>query len=204
MKVTQSKYDEILKGMVDAFLGWKLPKSFYPDSGISFDRTYVEKYPTCWPSGTNLFNDTEAKEMFEVCLKSAGVFDIANPIQEESLMSSNCDIRPMASVTDVPAMSANRVFALRGLDKNRPFRLISTQQEVVYCGYTPTSQPIVHPVDHEDPSYLMVISINDLENVPEPGVAYIKVSEQPFDGGTKVRTPFDLTESVLKDLIKSK
>ena len=206
MKLTQDEYDQILKNMVDAFLGWELPRSFGPDAGISFDRTYSEKYPTCWPVGTNLFAATEAQEMFDYCLKSAGVVVPASTqvTHEEIPMNSNCDIQPMAHSSDVPAMSANRVFMLRGLDGNRPFQLKSTEQEVVYCGYTPTSQLIVHPVDNDDPCYLMVISINDLENVPEPGVAYIKVSDQHFDGSKKVHLPLGLTESLAKDLIKYK
>ena len=57
--------------MVDRFLGWKLPKTFGPDCGISFKpsngMTREEAYDKVgwWPIGTNLFTATEAREMLE-------------------------------------------------------------------------------------------------------------------------------------------
>lgn len=45
--------------MVDRFLGWKLPKDFDPDAGISFEEGAL------WPSGTNLLHAGQAKEMLE-------------------------------------------------------------------------------------------------------------------------------------------
>lgn len=58
--------------MVNRFLGWKLPKTFCPDAGITFKPDYNENTP--WPmkhepTGTNLFNAIEAKSMFEYCLQ---------------------------------------------------------------------------------------------------------------------------------------
>ena len=47
-----------VKQMVNRFLGWKLPKDFAPDGGISF------KESALWPTGTNLFTATQAEEMF--------------------------------------------------------------------------------------------------------------------------------------------
>jgi hypothetical protein len=57
--------------MVNRFLGWKLPQNFNPDGGISFKREYNEDTP--WPGkyepyGTNLFDATQARAMFEYCL----------------------------------------------------------------------------------------------------------------------------------------
>lgn len=46
-------------GMVDRFLGWKLPKDFAPDGGISF------KESAWWPVGTNLLTADQAKEMLQ-------------------------------------------------------------------------------------------------------------------------------------------
>lgn len=67
--------------MVDRFLGWKLPKDFSPDCGISFERTvrmYVGEGKTeiqerphdngWWPTGTNLLTADQAKVMFEYVL----------------------------------------------------------------------------------------------------------------------------------------
>ena len=55
---------------VNRFLGWKLPKDFYPDNGISFDKKY-EHDSIHYPIGTNLFNEDQAKAMFEYCLADA-------------------------------------------------------------------------------------------------------------------------------------
>ena len=53
--------------MVDRFLGWKLPKDFAPDGGISF------KESAWWPSGTNLLHAGQAKEMLEYVVGGAPV-----------------------------------------------------------------------------------------------------------------------------------
>ncbi len=59
--------------MVNRFLGWKLPKDFAPDCGISFKRNSECVRPGVWvvydPVGTNLFTADQAKAMFEYCLQ---------------------------------------------------------------------------------------------------------------------------------------
>lgn len=50
-----------IKHMVNRFLGWKLPATFHPDNGISFDATVP--HPACPPVGTNLFDATQAETM---------------------------------------------------------------------------------------------------------------------------------------------
>lgn len=58
--------DEQIKHMVEQFLRWKLPENWHPDGGISFEpvgnagTTYEFKRE---PSGTNLFDYTQAKAM---------------------------------------------------------------------------------------------------------------------------------------------
>lgn len=56
-----------IKHMVDRFLGWKLPENFQPDAGISFKPTFNDDQPfgpmRHNPSGTNLFDATQAAEM---------------------------------------------------------------------------------------------------------------------------------------------
>lgn len=55
-----------IKQMVDRFLSWKLPDDFDPDAGISFKRTFNEHtdHPMKHePSGTNLFNASQAEAM---------------------------------------------------------------------------------------------------------------------------------------------
>lgn len=53
--------------MVDRFLGWKLPKDFCPDAGISFQPTKPyegdELGNSWWPVGTNLLTADQAKGM---------------------------------------------------------------------------------------------------------------------------------------------
>lgn len=52
--------EDQIKHMVDRFLGWKLPKDFNPDCGISFDRKYQDDHS---PTGTNVFDATQADAM---------------------------------------------------------------------------------------------------------------------------------------------
>jgi len=64
-----------IRATVNRFLGWRLPKDFSPDSGISFT-PYEDAL--LWPIGTNLFNDGQAKAMLEHCLK-----DVARPTDDD-------------------------------------------------------------------------------------------------------------------------
>jgi DNA-binding NtrC family response regulator len=54
--------EQQIKHMIDRFLGWKLPDDFRPDGGVSFRRL---NYPAAVasPSGTNLFDATQAEAM---------------------------------------------------------------------------------------------------------------------------------------------
>ena len=65
------EYEALIKKAVNAFLGWKLPKTFNPDNGISFERAGSQgtQYEyTREPVGTNLFDATEAEAMFRACI----------------------------------------------------------------------------------------------------------------------------------------
>jgi hypothetical protein len=58
--------DQHIKRMVDRFLGWRLPENFRPDGGISFKPTFNDHLPQPMkhePSGTNLFDATQAEAM---------------------------------------------------------------------------------------------------------------------------------------------
>lgn len=61
-----------IKHMVNRFLGWKLPENFNPDAGISFKATFNEHMPfgpqKHEPSGTNLFDATQAEAMVRYML----------------------------------------------------------------------------------------------------------------------------------------
>lgn len=57
--------DEQIKHMVDRFLNWRLPKPWHPDNGISYQRPNYAHAPADhdWPTGTNLFDATQADAM---------------------------------------------------------------------------------------------------------------------------------------------
>lgn len=64
-----------IKTMVDRFLGWRLPKDFAPDGGISF------KESAWWPTGTNLLHAGQAKEMFEYVTAATSEMDFGQAIE---------------------------------------------------------------------------------------------------------------------------
>lgn len=81
----------IIDKMVDRFLGWKLPKDFGPDAGISFTPTKPyegdELGNSWWPVGTNLLTADQARKMFEHALGE----DLANMIEENNNLRSHRD-----------------------------------------------------------------------------------------------------------------
>lgn len=56
-----------MDNLVNRFLTWKLPQTFAPDCGISFDGRKDDEWNKnkTWPVGTNLFTAIEAKQMLE-------------------------------------------------------------------------------------------------------------------------------------------
>lgn len=57
--------EDDIKHMVNRFLAWKLPTNFNPDGGITVDKAYLDRLPASYPgpSGTNLFDATQAEAM---------------------------------------------------------------------------------------------------------------------------------------------
>ena len=58
--------DQDINALVSRFLAWPLPEDFSPDAGISFKPDFNENtdYPMRHkPTGTNLLNYTQAKQM---------------------------------------------------------------------------------------------------------------------------------------------
>ena len=55
--------DEALDRAVGRFLSWPLPRDFAPDGGITFTPGHVAYGSPPWPTGTNLLNAIEAREM---------------------------------------------------------------------------------------------------------------------------------------------
>lgn len=81
----------IIDKMVDRFLGWKLPKDFGPDAGISFKPTKPyegdELGNSWWPVGTNLLTADQARQMFEHALGE----DLERLIEENNNLRSHRD-----------------------------------------------------------------------------------------------------------------
>ncbi|MDE2096352.1 MAG: hypothetical protein KGL39_03835 [Patescibacteria group bacterium] len=63
--------EEQIKHMVNRFLGWRLPKPWHPDNGISYQRPNYAHAPADhdWPSGTNLFDASQADAMVRYMLE---------------------------------------------------------------------------------------------------------------------------------------
>lgn len=60
--------EDKIKTMTERFLSWSLPEDFVPDAGITFtpDFNVNTDFPMKHkPTGTNLFNYTQAKAMIE-------------------------------------------------------------------------------------------------------------------------------------------
>ncbi len=63
--MTIEKSPVVTDDMVTRFLGWKLPRNFYPDCHISFDREKASQSALSWPTGTNLLTAEQARKMLE-------------------------------------------------------------------------------------------------------------------------------------------
>ncbi len=59
--------DDQIKQMTSRFLQWRLPADFYPDCGITFDRSYQSEHG---PVGTNLLTATQAEAMIRHMLEA--------------------------------------------------------------------------------------------------------------------------------------
>jgi hypothetical protein len=85
-----------IKHMVDRFLGWHLPENFNPDAEISFKRLHhpnrdvlgddgrvvgARKYPM--PSGTNLFDATQADAMVRYMIEGMPSFSTADGTEND-------------------------------------------------------------------------------------------------------------------------
>ncbi len=80
-----------IKHMVDRFLGWKLPENFNPDGGIRFKATFNEHTAHPMknePSGTNLFDATQADAMVRYMIEGMPT-GVRVPDIEELLASVN-------------------------------------------------------------------------------------------------------------------
>ena len=73
---------EQIEYMVQRFLGWRLPENFNPDAGISFKPYFNEHtdHPMkSEPTGTNLFDYGQAKEMIRYLVDGMPVASAPSP-----------------------------------------------------------------------------------------------------------------------------
>lgn len=64
--MSETLTDEQIKHMAERFLRWRLPEKFNPDGGISYEPVGNQGTPYEFkrePSGTNLFDYTQARAM---------------------------------------------------------------------------------------------------------------------------------------------
>jgi hypothetical protein len=68
--VEAHRKDVLVRHMVNRFLGWRLPKPWHPDNGISYVRPNYAHFEAehDWPTGTNLFDATQAEAMVRYML----------------------------------------------------------------------------------------------------------------------------------------
>lgn len=67
-KILRPLTDEQVRYMANRFLGWRLPRDFHPDAGITYKPPMVGYGPSAYessdrPTGTNLFDASQAEEM---------------------------------------------------------------------------------------------------------------------------------------------
>lgn len=63
--------EDQIRHMVNRFLGWRLPEPWQPDNGISYQRPNYAHAPAehDWPTGTNLFDASQAEAMVRYMLE---------------------------------------------------------------------------------------------------------------------------------------
>lgn len=72
----------LINEMVSRFLGWRLPANFAPDAGMKFVPGPLQQPDgPCWPSGTNLLDATQARQMFEHCTSGPAVSRLIDRLQ---------------------------------------------------------------------------------------------------------------------------
>jgi len=91
-KEAVERYNEYMNAMVDRFLGWKLPKDFYPDAGIKFTPPVEGSPEHFWPIGTNLFTAEQARQMFKECVPPTcfGLDDCSSSALSTCSWASKC------------------------------------------------------------------------------------------------------------------
>jgi len=100
MTATANITAEQIKHMVDRFLGWRLPETFCPDGGISFEPAYNKGTPyeaRHKPTGTNVFTAIQAEAMVRHMIEGLpAAHDVA--IEDREVEAAAGGIRPATPV----------------------------------------------------------------------------------------------------------
>lgn len=78
----------LIYGMVNRFLGWKLPKDFCPDGGITFNPGHISQSSPLWPVGTNLLTSIQAEELITHLLVGINLPEEADAIIAEHISTN--------------------------------------------------------------------------------------------------------------------
>jgi hypothetical protein len=107
----QSVSDAVIEQAVNRFLSWKLPKDFRPDGGVVFIPTKGRGYDSpYWPSGTNLLNAQQAREMLRHVLSAAPEAKAAPSVPSTALkpvinwLRNGCD--PLKAAIELELLAA--------------------------------------------------------------------------------------------------
>lgn len=127
--MNNDKIEEIIKEATNRFLGWKLPDTFRPDGGISYDPN------VCETVGTHVFTAQEATEMFRFCLEDT-LTTFAEEIRKERV--THCD--------DINCPECNKVAYEAGVKAER--------EKIVEWAKTPIPE---FPIENENDNVLSAL-----------------------------------------------
>ncbi len=108
------KYKELLEGLTNSFLGWKLPDDFMPDGGISFEAPVSE---FSWPVGTNLLTHAQAVSMFDYLLRGANPALDETSKEIESLQAQVAELKESLAIIASEELALG-IHSVRNLARN--------------------------------------------------------------------------------------
>jgi hypothetical protein len=114
--------EDQIKHMVNRFLGWKLPENFSPDDGISFEPIAGKDGPFPFrrtPSGTNLFDATQADAMVRYIIEGLPVAPMTDAMQvKEVLIETRDALLALKKAVEVSQKMNGREYIDLGIQVN--------------------------------------------------------------------------------------
>lgn len=107
--------DVQIKYMVSRFLNWRLPETFNPDGGVSFQPTYDEGTPYVGknePTGTNLFDAEQAEAMVRYMLDGLPIEDPTPTPVPQIILEAAEERAKYLTLLDLPHLT-DRAAAIR-------------------------------------------------------------------------------------------